>query len=448
MFGAPLEVWSRMAEAKGWHTIESLCAFAQPAGQTARKVFETFRDEIIADLKAAMPVDAVLLSLHGAMVADGYDDAEGDLLAHVRRVVGPNVPIGVEFDLHANLSRRKIENATALVTFKEYPHIDVPERAKDLFNLIAGAIEGRTRPVMGCFDCRTVGVFHTTRQPMRGFVDRCARLEHKDGVLSVSIAHGFPWADVPDMGSKIIVVTDGNKAKAEQLATQLGMEFFRMRKETQPAYATLEEAMARAAEHNQLKPLILADVSDNAGGGAASDSTFVLRAMLDRQIKNCAIGMFWDPMAVRLGFEVGEGARLDLRLGGKLGSSSGPPLDLRARVIGLKRDAYVSFGGRDKHLVRVGDMAALAVDGIAIVCNTVRSQCKSLDCFTHVGIDPSTKRVVVVKSMQHFHAAYAPIASEILYVAVRGAVAPAFLALPYAKVSKRQWPFVEDPFSS
>lgn len=448
MFGAPLEVWRRMAEAKGWQTTESLCAFATPAGRTVKTVYESFRHEIITDLNAAMPVDAVLLSLHGAMVAEGYDDAEGDLLAQVRRVVGPTVPVGVELDLHANVSRQKIETATALVLFKEYPHIDVRQRAEDLFNLIAGAIEGRTKPVMGWFDCRTVGVFHTTRQPMRGFVDKCTALEGKDGVLSVSIVHGFPWADVADMGSKIIVVADGDKGKAERLARELGNEFFRMRLETQPAYTTLDQAMARAIKHNQPKPLVLADVSDNAGGGAASDSTFILQAMLEKKIKNGAIGMLWDPLAVRIAFEVGEGASLDIRLGGKLGPSSGPPLDVRAKVTGLERDAYVSFGARDKSFTPVGDMAALEVDGISIVCNTLRRQCISLDCFTNVGIDPVTMKVVVVKSMQHFHAAYAPIASEILYVAVPGAVTPDILALPYVNARKDQWPFVENPFST
>jgi microcystin degradation protein MlrC len=381
-------------------------------------------------------------------VAEGYDDAEGDLLARVRSLVGPQVPIGVELDLHGNVGRQKLENATAIILFKEYPHIDVPERAEELFSLIADAMAGRTKPVMGWFDCRMVGVFHTTRQPMRGFVDKCAALEGKDGILSVSVIHGFPWADVPDMGSKILVVADGDKAKAERLAEKLGREFFALRHETQPAYTTLDQAMARASMHNQPKPLVIADVSDNAGGGAASDSTFILEAMLKKRIQSGAIGMFWDPMAVRIAFEVGEGAELDIRLGGKLGLASGPALDLRAKVTGLKRDAYTSFGGRDKSYVAVGDMAAFEVNGIAIVCNTLRSQCKSIDCFTNVGVDPAERKVVVVKSMQHFHAAYAPVASEILYVAVPGAVAPTFTEMRYDKAPKNQWPFVEDPFAA
>ncbi|HJQ57001.1 MAG TPA: M81 family metallopeptidase, partial [Vineibacter sp.] len=260
MFGLPLAVWRRMAEARGWTVVESLCAFAQPAGKTVRKVYEDFRDEIVADLKAALPVDAVLLSLHGAMVAEGYDDAEGDLLAHVRRTVGPDVPIGVELDLHANVGRLKLDNATAIVLFKEYPHIDVADRAVEVFDIIAGALDGKTRPVMGWFDCRMVGLFHTTRQPMRGFVDKCAALEGKDGVLSVSVIHGFPWADVADMGSKILVVTNGDKPRAERLARDLGRTFFDLRHETQPPYTTLEQALTRAQSHNLPKPLVIADV--------------------------------------------------------------------------------------------------------------------------------------------------------------------------------------------
>ena len=180
-----------------------------------------------------------------------------------------------------------------------------------------------------------IGVFHTTRQPMRGFVDKLSAMEGKDGVLSLSIAHGFPWSDIKEMGSKIIAITDGDRPKAEKLARELGREFFAMREATQPPYVTLDAAMARVSSHNLPKPMVLADVSDNAGGGAASDSTFMLKALLDKKVKDAAIGMIWDPGAVKLAFEVGEGAELDIRLGGKLGPQSGPPIDARAKVLKL-----------------------------------------------------------------------------------------------------------------
>ena len=160
--------------------------------------------------------------MHGAMVAEGYDDCESDLLAHVRKVVGPDVPVGVELDLHCNVGAGTLRDATVLVLFKEYPHVDVSDRADDLFTVMEGAIEGRTRPVMASFDCRMIGVFHTTREPMRGFVDKLSAMEGKDGVLSLSIAHGFPWSDIREMSSRIIAITDNDKAKAEKIAKELG----------------------------------------------------------------------------------------------------------------------------------------------------------------------------------------------------------------------------------
>jgi microcystin degradation protein MlrC len=445
MFGAPLEVWRRMAEEKGWEVVESLCAFAMPAGKTVKKVYESFRDEILADLQAAMPVDAVLLSMHGAMVAEGYDDCESDILAGVRRIVGPDIFVGAELDLHCNIGEGTLRDATALVLFKEYPHVDVPERADDLFTLMESAVEGRTKPVMAAWDCRMIGVFHTTRQPMRDFVDKLSAMEGKDGVLSLSVAHGFPWSDIREMSSKLIAITDGDRPKAERLAGDLGREFFAMRSATQPPYVTLEAAMARVSSHNLPKPMVLADVSDNAGGGAASDSTFILQALLDRKVKDAALGMIWDPGAVKLAFEVGEGAELGIRLGGKLGTQSGPPIDARATVLKLGRDVAIEFGGERKSIGSIGDAAALQIEGVTVIVNSKRTQCLSRDCFTKLGVDPSTKKVVVVKSMQHFHAAYAPIASEVVYVAAPGALVPDWSLLPYTKVDKKQWPFVTDP---
>ncbi len=388
MFGAPLAVWRGRAEAKGWQVVESLCAFAMPAGRTVKKVYEAFRDEIVADLKAALPVDGVFLSMHGAMVAEGYDDCESDILAHVRKAVGPDVPVGVELDLHCNIGEGTLRDATALVLFKEYPHVDVPERADDLFTVMEGAIEGRTKPVMAAWDCKMIGVFHTTRQPMRGFVDKLQAMEGKDGVLSLPIAHGFPWSDIKEMGSKLIAITDGDKAKAEKLARELGQEFFAMRDATQPPYVSLDAAMARVSSHNLPKPMVLADVSDNAGGGAASNSTFILKALLDKKVKDAAIGMFWDPGAVKLAFEVGEGAELDIRLGGKLGPQSGPPVDARAKVLKLEKGVTIEFGGERKSVGSIGDAAALQIDGVTVIVNSKRTQCLSRDCFTKLGVDP------------------------------------------------------------
>ena len=200
-FTQPFLVWRRLAAERGITAVGSLGASAPPAGPTVRRVWEDFRDEILQDLRRAMPVDGVLLNLHGAMVADGYDDCEGDILARVRAIVGPSVPTGAELDPHCHVTPLMVEQATALVLYKEFPHTDFAARAEDLFRLIVDAAESRTRPHMALWDCRMLGSYFTTLQPMKGFVDDVKALEGRDGVLSISPVHGFPYGDVALLNS-------------------------------------------------------------------------------------------------------------------------------------------------------------------------------------------------------------------------------------------------------
>ena len=172
LFSAPLHVWRRRGEAAGFEIAESLCAFAQPGGLVPREVYELLRDRIISDLKAAMPVDLVLLNLHGAMIAVGYEDCEGDLLGRVRELTGPGVVIGAELDLHANLSAAMLRHATFLVSYKEYPHTDIAERAEEVFVIGKAAMEGRCSPVMAATDCRMIGQWRTSAPPIDAFVAR------------------------------------------------------------------------------------------------------------------------------------------------------------------------------------------------------------------------------------------------------------------------------------
>jgi microcystin degradation protein MlrC len=434
LFAVPLLTWRRMAMARGWDVVESLCAFAMPAGITLRSVYESFRDEILNDLRQTMPVDAVLFSMHGAMVADGYDDCEGDLLARARAIVGPHVPIGVELDLHCHLTQTMVDNATAIITFKEYPHIDAAERAEELFHIIADAFAGRVKPQMTLLDCNMIGVYHTTREPMNGYVAHMQALEDQDGVLSVSLAHGFPWGDVPDMGARVLVITDNLPAQGATLADDLRQRLWAIRDQLRPNYLTMDAALDRALASDQT-PVVLADVSDNAGGGAPSDSTFILRRMIERGITNAAVALLWDVGAAALAMEAGEGAEFDMRLGGKLGPMSGDPLDVRVQV--LKLTANATQTGLSHSVAPLGDAVALRANGIDIVVNTHRTQVFNPDAFTNVGIDPTQKRILVVKSMQHFYAGFAPIAAQILYVAAPGALVPDFKTLPYQKANRQ-----------
>ena len=446
MFGVPLVVWRARADERGWQVTESLCTFATPSGTTVRKTFEAFRDEILADLEAAMPVDAVMLSLHGAMVADGYDDCEGDLVERIRGIVGPGVPLGVDFDLHCHISRRFADQVTALVIFKEYPHTDFAERAEELWTIIAGTLDGNVTPHMAVHDCRMIGVYHTTREPMKGFVKRMQTLEGREGVLSVSLGHGFPWADVPELGTRVVVVTDDKPDVGARLAEELGQEIRALRDKITPRFLDMEAAVDKALEAPR-GPVVLADMADNPGGGAVGDSTFIARHLMERGVNDVAVGCIWDPVVAGVALGAGVGARLKVRLGGKVGPGSGEPLDLAVTVTATHANCFMDALGGSKR--RMGDTVALRTDdGMDFVVHSVRSQTLNPSIFTKLGIDYAAKRILVVKSMQHFYAAFEPVAAEIIYVAAPGTLGWDFREFPYTKVARPIWPLDDDPWAS
>jgi len=442
--GVPMHVWRTAAERDGHEVVESIYTSAQPAGRTIRRVYEELRDTILADLKAAMPVQAVALALHGAMVAEGYDDCEGDLIARVRDVVGPDVFIGVELDLHCHLTELRVAKADVIVTYKEYPHIDMRERAEEIYALLVRTVAGEIRPVMALKDCRMIGVWHPTKQPMRGFVDRMSALEGKDGILSVSFGHGFAWAEVPEVGARMLVIADGDKAKAQALADRLAQEIWDLRDATSPPFQTLEATLDNALALGR-GPVVIADTADNAGGGAPSDSTFFLREMLSRGIAPAAIGPFWDPVAVSLCREAGVGAKLHLRLGGKLGPVSGDPVDLDAEVLAVSDD-YVQ-SGLSGGIRRLGPSARIRTQGIEAILITQRSQAFHPDLFTGLGTDLTAMKIIVVKSSQHFHAGFAPIAAEVLYAASPGTLNRDFARMEMPRRKEKWWPRDANPFA-
>jgi len=183
----------------------------------------------ISQIEAALPLDMIALSMHGAMVAEGYDDCEGDMLQRIRNIAGNKVAIGLELDPHCHLSEKMLRNSDAIVMFKEYPHTDFLERAHELLKILEDKVNRKVDPVMSVYDCHMISTYHTTRDPMKSFVQKIKALEKKDGILSISIAHGFPWADVSDIGTKILVITDGDPVTGAALAKELGQELFSMR---------------------------------------------------------------------------------------------------------------------------------------------------------------------------------------------------------------------------
>ncbi|MGU9991011.1 M81 family peptidase [Bordetella avium] len=435
--GAPLYIARLRGRAAGWDLAEGLVTSAQPGGATTREAYETLRDELLADLRAAMPVDMVLLGLHGAMVADGYDDCEGDLLARVREIVGPDVVVGAELDPHAHLTPLMVEKATLLVAFKEYPHTDIRERAEELVDLCALAQAGRIRPVAAMVDCEMIVPMHTSRDPARGFVSRMQALEGKNGVLSISAIQGFATGDVPEMGSKMLVYTDGDAAAAQALARGLADELIAMRDALMVPYRSIDQALDEALAFDGA-PVVLADRPDNPGSGAPGDSTFVLRRVLERGIGNVAMGPLWDPVAVRIAFDAGVGTTLMMRLGGKVGPLSGDPVDTRCTVKALHPGLVMT--GLSGAPAQMGDCALIETQGVEIVLTSLRNQAINVDLFTQLGCDLNAKRLVIVKSAQHFCASFSQLARHVIYVGGPGVATPDWKTLSYSKIRLPKWP--------
>lgn len=451
LFGLPLITWRERAAAKGWRVTEGLAAFALPAGNTTRSAYEALRDEILADLNAAMPVDAVLLSLHGAMVAEAYPDAEGDLLTCIRERVGADIPVLAELDLHGHMTQAKLDAADVLVYFKEYPHIDAVERAHEVFDLAERMLEQGLQPVMAMHDCRMMGIYPTTREPMISFVKQMQAKEQEPGILSVSLIHGFPWSDTPELGTRMLVVADNDAALAADTASELGHWVWQHRNDILAPFVSMDDAIDRVEAATAAdKPFILADTADNPGIGAAGDSTFVLASLLERGVGGYAISPLWDPGAVELSFDAGQGARLAMRLGGKLGTASGTALDVNVTVMGLVSDATQPFGGSTAPLgnmawLRIADDAQDATSALDIIVNHKRTQAFSPACFSAVGLDPLSMKALIVKSTQHFYSGFTPVAREVIYMSTPGSGSMDYARLPHTLVSAPLWPRVDNP---
>jgi microcystin degradation protein MlrC len=255
--------------------------------------------------------------------------------------------------------------------------------------------------------------------------------------LSISLTHGFPWGDVAEMGTRVLVYTDGRAADGDALARRLADELIGLREQLDTPWLGIDDAIdaALAAPPGMV---VLADSADNPGGGAAGDSTFILRRLVERGIQHAALGPLWDPQAVAIAFDAGVGARLPMRIGGKVGPMSGAPLDAEVTVKALVRK--LPMAGLAGTRQSLGDSALVVIGGIEVVLISRRSQAMGTDLFTGIGCDLPAMRLVVVKSSQHFRAAFAPLAVQILYVSAPGSVTADLRQLPYRHIRRPLWP--------
>jgi microcystin degradation protein MlrC len=411
------------AAARGITLVPSIAASASPAGLVTRDMVQHVTDRVLADLRAGGPFDGILLDLHGAMVPEGSEDGEGDLLRAVRAAVGDQVPIAVTLDFHGNITQSMVTGATLLHGYKTYPHVDMDERGREATERLVDVVAGRLRPTVALRQpplMPPLGRQGTARGPMRRLYDRAAELEKDPNVVSISIFAGFPLADIHDAGLSVYVVTNDDQVLADRLADELSELAWTHRHEFLHQGLPVREAVARALAIEG-RPVVLADMADNTGGGAAGDGTEVLRELLRVGARSVTVACLWDPEAVAACVRAGVGTTVTMKVGGKVDDRHGAPIEVSGRVRTLSDGRFVHKGPMMRGLEgRMGTTAVLDVNDLKIILMSLRWQTLDPEMIRFVGIDPLAEKILVVKSTIHYRAAFEPIAHEIVEVDAPG----------------------------
>jgi len=435
----------------GWTHIHVLSAWAEPAGFVTRDAFDRLGGQIVAAAEANRhQLDGIALSLHGAMVTDFCEDGEGELLERLRAVVGPDLPIAITLDLHANVTPKMCALADIIVSYKTYPHIDMRQCAHQAGDILQRTMQGEIRP-------RTLRAHRpmldevnggrTDVGPMIERVRQAVAYEQQPGVFAVSINAGFSNADIEDVGPTVLVTYEGNEDKHRHFAESLADDIWDKRFDVINYYMPVEEAAEIAKAHRRSKgPIIIADYADNPGGGGYGDSTNLLKALIEAGITDAAFGPMVDAEVALELHKRKVGERVKIRLGGKTEPRfGGAPLSLEGELKLISDGSYVGDGPMVGNLrLSFGPTAVVRVGGIDILVVTEPAQMLDLQQFRAFGIDPAAKTVLALKSMQHFRAAFEPIADKVI-VCDSGALCTTYLdRLPYKNVPRPIFPLDRD----
>jgi microcystin degradation protein MlrC len=431
------------AEKFGWSVVHPIVTSANPSGRVTDAFFDAVSERI---LSACNGVDGVLLHLHGSMSTQAHDDGEGELLARIRSRVGADTPIVVVLDLHATLTQKMADNANSLISYRTYPHVDQYERTWQAAELLEKAMSGQVspqvavarRPILYALDGG-----RTTSAPMIELLRRGDQIEAAGQALVVSVQAGFSSADVHDIGPSI-AVTANDRAAAQAIAEDLMDYVWDQRTFSSIHFTPLDEAIAKAktGEANAAKPLVIADYSDNPGSGAYGDATNLLKAVLDADLQNVGFHAICDPQAVLQAQAAGGGNRVTLKLGGKTDPTMGGGLlEVTGHVVAITDGSFIAYGPMGGGARRnYGLSLLLRVGGVEIIVISHNGQATDLGQFTSLGVDPTRKSTLIVKSMQHFRAAFEPIAREVLEVDTGALSTRNFKERPYKKVRRPIWP--------
>ena len=458
------------ADAMDIDLIPIVSVWATPSGTVTADTLDTLVDRLTAGLLLHEP-DGVVLALHGAMVSEVHHDADGYILAQVRGTIGLDTPLVVTLDLHANISPDMLAEADVLVGYDTYPHVDMAVRAEEALGICRRLVLDRIRPAAALAKppmLPTSQRMTTDLSPMRTLIDRAHRMERDPRVLAVTVAGGFPPADVEEAGLSLVVATVDDPQLASDLAEELATLAWSLREgflggvstwqETAEAIATLPSSLFPLPSSPPSSvpppstllppPTLIVDIADNPWTGGPGDSAELVRFLLNHRVEGAALAIVVDPETVRQATEAGPGATIEIRLGGKTDRLHGPPLDAQATVLRLTDGRYVNRGPMMTGVaVDLGPTAVLSIKDATRESPTVEVIVTSRaetpidpEVFRTAGIDPSARRVLAIKGKGHFRAAFTPVVSDILLVEGPGITGADLSRLPFRHIRRPIWP--------
>jgi microcystin degradation protein MlrC len=439
----PLAAYWEVLEAAGCEAVCPIAAEAMPSGPVTADAYREMNEPILDAVRRGC--DGVMLDLHGAMVAETTDDGEGTLLADIR-AIAPDLPIAVTCDLHCNLTRRMVENCTALIGYKTYPHVDMHAVAQRVAGVLMRTLDGEISPVMAWGQAPLLAQtlrMGTDDEPMKSLIAMARRME-AEGTLAATVFGGFPMADIADAGLSAVVVADGDRDAAQAAVDRLLAAAWERRADFVHVHRPLAETVAEAKTLSD-GPIVLLDHADNCGSGATQDVMTVLAEVLAQGLGDVAVATVWDPRAVEEMAKAGPGAQVTLKLGGRSSMPSigeqGRPLEVSGTVRAITDGAFTVRGPMYTGIVaQMGRTAVLDTGKVKIVVTSKHHEPWDLGVFTSVGIDPLAQRYLLLKSRIHYRAGFAPIAKATFTLDGDGVTTSDNARLTYAKLRRPIYP--------
>lgn len=435
-----------------WTPVPLRVALAQPGGPVEQGYFDELRLEIEAGLRGAGPLDGVFVSSHGAALCTGSDDPDGDLFASIREIVGPKLPVIAVLDLHANVSRRMIDNLSVFVGYLENPHTDIHARgveaARHMRELLAG---GRTAIEMVKLPLVPPSIALLTASGPYGEMIAYGQGKLGGDIMNVSVMAGFAFSDSPKNGyTAVVTARNANAAAARTLALDICRRTWDMRARFRKSMTSLAEATSRALAAGRdpgLPAVLLADVADNPGGGGRGNTTFILQALIEAGVQDAVLAVFNDPPLAAEAHRLGVGARFRARFNSGEENEFSRPFEAEARVERLHDGPFVGRRGVLKGVAGdLGPACLLQVAGVRVVVISNRQQCMDPSQVEALGVEIGRLRTLVVKSRGHFRAGFdeyfAP--SQIVEVDCPGLTSPALHNFSWTRLPRPVYPLDEE----